>query len=233
MKTFISAAGLMAASACTATLPETPGEPLPQTCRHIVDADRDAADGEYLLYLDGEADRPWEAYCHDLAGQPREFLTLRAEGEHRNQSVLHVFERGGYSAVITRYHKVRIDPRSLDVDIGDQTFADSEGGARAGDTSVRSMPFGVAAACTWTTDVALSSRASVDFSGTAFVIDSSFCMRDAAPALSSIWSTAQSRIELLVAPEQPGVCASASVAPCPGGLYNEAGGFQLRLSYRP
>lgn len=236
MKTLIAtftAAGLLAAAGCTAEQPGATDTEGAASCREIVDADPTAADGEYILYVEGDRGRPWQAYCHDMAGQPREYLTLTAEGADRNQSRLRVYDGRGYSAVTTRYERVRIDPRQLDVDIGDQTFATSEGGAEAGNTTVRSMPFGVAAACSTQPEVALIARSSIDLGGTPFILESGFCLRDAAPAVSNTWSSAQRRVELMVAPGEPGTCASASVAPCPGGLYNEAGGFQLRLAYQP
>lgn len=239
MRTFLSLSGVLAAAAgalaCTAPLDSAPDFELPETCRDVVDAAPDATDGSYLLYLEHDPLRPWEAYCHDMQNQPREFLTLPAETVDANTSRLQSYDGRLYSTVTTTYRRVRLDPRTLEVDISDQTFADSSGAATVeGRVDVRSMPFGVATACSTSPDIDIAARSSIDLDGTPFALASDFCVRDADPDLSSTWrSNTKGRAELAVFATDLEVCAVASPAPCLDAPYNDSGAFQLQLSYDP
>jgi len=87
-------------------------------CTAIHDANPAAGDGQYLISPGGKT---FSVYCHDMAGTPREYLTLVNTGGNFNYS-LHGFVGGPDAPVTTHYTRVRIDPATLLVNIGDQTF---------------------------------------------------------------------------------------------------------------
>ena len=113
------------------------------TCRDVRTADSAASDGPTTLYAGGDPVRPWTAWCHDMAGTPREYLTLVA-GPRANYSQYTV---GGRVGTRTSYTRVRIDPVRFLVDISDGTFSTSEGGFQGTETYVASMPYAVAMSC--------------------------------------------------------------------------------------
>jgi GON domain/EGF domain len=138
----------------------------PATCEDIKSHVPAATDGNYTLYLTGNATKPWTAYCAQMATTPREYLSLT--GTNTSQ-----YTAGGASPgtdVKTTYTKVRFDPATLKIDISDRTFATSQGMLdHSGDgMMVTSMPFGVAMDCKGNnskTGVAL-----IDLTGTAFAL---------------------------------------------------------------
>lgn len=230
--TFVLA--LAGGTACGAEIPTADPE-LPETCRDIVDAAPDSVDGLYLLYIGREPTLAWAAYCHDMQGQPREFLELPSLAEGANTSQLTSYDGRGFANVTTQYTRVRIDPHTLEVDISDQTFARSGGRAAVEERAeVESMPFGVATACSTRPEVKMQARSVIDLSGTPFAIANEFCMRDADEFLSSVWrSNTKGRVDLTVHSIDAEVCATASPAPCLDAPFNDGGGFQLQLAYRP
>ena len=139
----------------------------PESCAEVKTNNPSATDGEYQLYVAQNPDKPWNAWCHNLADSPVEYLTLPSQGSGKNYSQ---YTRGGGvkgKSVRTTYTRVLIDPTSLKVDIGDQTFASSTGLLNKGRKDVvRSMPFGVATDC-----IAAQSKAgtaNIDLQGTPF-----------------------------------------------------------------
>jgi hypothetical protein len=110
--------------------------------RHLVKA----PDGDYLLYNNGNL---FTVYCDDMStNMPREYIDLvKTYGANFSQ-----YTAGGASTgtnVRTSFTKLRIDPDSLTVDIGDLTFARSTGSLyHSGSVKVTSMPYGVAMSCT-------------------------------------------------------------------------------------
>jgi hypothetical protein len=120
---------------------------LPTTCADIRAAHPGAADGAYVLYAAGEASLPWTVYCHDMAGTPAEYLSLRVQGGTANFST---YAAGGASpgtSVRTAYSRLRIDPATLRVNTADQTFAVSTGSLTHSPEEVTAMPWGVAMSC--------------------------------------------------------------------------------------
>ena len=73
---------------------------VPTNCADTVQMNSSAPDGEYILYRD---DGPIRLYCHDMAGNPISFITLRDPesnyGEHYN-----------YGAR-TKFSRVAVDPQ--------------------------------------------------------------------------------------------------------------------------
>ncbi|GAA2683568.1 MULTISPECIES: GON domain-containing protein [Actinosynnema] len=126
-----------------------------------------APDGPYVLIT---ADLLLGVHCHDMAGTPREYLNLPDTGGATNFSQ---YTAGGASpgtSTRTTFSKLRVDPATLTVDIGDLTFATSTGSLTHGVDRVTSMPYATAMSC----DGTASGVASVDLRGTAFAVDDTF-----------------------------------------------------------
>ena len=139
----------------------------PETCDDVKAHDKEAKDGDYTLYIQGQASLPWPAYCHDMAATPREFLTL-PQGAGKNTSMHKGSATSPGSDVVTVYQKVRIDPVALTIDIGDTTFAHSTGQLDHAGKQVTSMPFGVAMTCGGV------ASANIDVTGTPFHPEDTF-----------------------------------------------------------
>jgi hypothetical protein len=138
----------------------------PATCADVKAHVQAAADGDYTLYLGGNASKPWTAFCAHMATTPLEYLSLT--GANYAQ-----YTAGGASPgtdVRTTYTKVRFDPATLKIDIGDRAYATSQGmlDHSGSGTMVTSMPFAVAMDCR-----AANSRtgaALIDLTATAFAL---------------------------------------------------------------
>jgi len=142
------------------------GGALPATCI----AAGAGSDSTVTLYVVGNADQPWTAFCH--AGL--EYLAV--SGSNFGQYTQSMKSPG--TNVRTTYTKLRIDPVDLEVDICDQTFATSTGSLRHDPANnpnlppVTSMPVGVAMDCGG--NKSASGAANVDVSGTPFAISSTW-----------------------------------------------------------
>jgi hypothetical protein len=141
------------------------------TCQELVDTGTPAVDGDYELHIGGDPNKPWMAYCADMASAPKEYLPLVfVLGDHNFSQ----YTAGGSSPgsnVRTSYLRLRIDPATLMVDIGDQAFSVSHGSlTHSFQDSVTSMPFGVAMSC----DGSASGLADIDLRGTPFTIGAQF-----------------------------------------------------------
>jgi hypothetical protein len=172
-----------AAAACT-----QPADLVPETCEDIADADPKAKDGEYTLYVDGDKSMPWNAYCHDMKTNPKEYLTLVRSGGDYNVSdlVLKAPVAGEVTETRLRTHfeKVRINPKYLTIDINDRTFAEASRapvtlGSSPNETQVAKMPFGVAGSCLASaaapTTTPLIAKSNIDLTGTGFVLAGDHC----------------------------------------------------------
>lgn len=138
---------------------------LPITCQDIKAAQPGAGDGDYVLYVGGNANLSWTAYCHGMAGTPAEYLPLVQTGFASNFSQ---YQAGGDSpgtTVRTAYSRLRIDPRTLKVNTEDQLFSVSEGALTHSPDVVTSMAYGVAMTCDGT-----EAPANVDLRGTPFAV---------------------------------------------------------------
>jgi hypothetical protein len=228
---------LSSATACT--FMEDAWEPPPEGARPASCLEARATtgdvDGEYMLYLDNVPARSWLAYCHDMAGAPAEYLTLRAAYPGANTSRLEAFDGDRFGAVNTTYERLRIDPRTRRVDISDHTFARTAGRARIdGQGDVTVVPVAVAAACSNDLRIATRGHSNLDLSGTEFVIDSTFCLHGADESLSDVWSArGGARVDLEVVPAAAGTCATAAPQPCLSSPLGDAAGFHLQLAFQP
>nr|WP_255653721.1 MULTISPECIES: Vps62-related protein [unclassified Myxococcus] len=156
-----------------------------KSCQEIRAARPTAGDGEYALHFMGDPARPWMAWCHDMAGTPREYLTPREKGQLANFAQ---YTAGGATpgtTVRTVYSRLRINPHTLHVDTTDTTFATSTGQVFHGGQPVTSMPFANAMSCDW----ADSGRANIDLRGTAFkVATEAFAVKGYAQHGASVYS---------------------------------------------
>jgi hypothetical protein len=184
-----------------------------------------APDGEYVLVTDHTV---LTVYCHDMAGTPREYLTLRRTetGQNFSQYTAGVASRG--TDVRTSYRKVRIDPATLVVDIGDTTFASSTGSLTHSNsgTVVTTMPYGEAMSCTARPD----GVGNIDLRGTGFRVVDPFIVRGyPAPLGSATFSAGNQVVDLAAG----AYCGWISAAP-EGAPYNTTpGDFRLDLACTP
>ncbi|MBI4498413.1 MAG: hypothetical protein HY689_10985, partial [Chloroflexi bacterium] len=218
-----SASGLTAAVSAPFTIAATT---VPQSCQEIRTADPSATDGEYTIAPNGQ---PFTVYCYDMAGTPREYLTLLNTGGSFNFGQ---YTAGGASAgttVTTHYTRVRIDPATFLVNIADQTFASSTGSLLHSPDQVTSMPYGVAMDCIGGVP---QGRANIDLRGTPFAVVDPF--QSAGSAGSTTFSANSQVVDLTGG----GFCGWNAPASDPA-LYNPYntrpsevnGGFVLDLTY--
>lgn len=224
MLTFIAA--LLASAALS-----TSAQGLAPDCAAIREANPAAGDGEYLIVPNL---KPFQVYCHDMAGAPREYLTLANTGGAFNYALYGNVAGGPPANVTTHYTKIRIDPATLLVNVGDQTFASSTGlDCCIGSTFVVSMPYAHASSCWGGSD---PGRANVDLSGLPFVVDDIFTVRGWGP-FGSVNGTPLPEDFLAAAVQSPvvnltggGFCGGIGPS-IDGGSFNRFGGFELQLAY--
>lgn len=198
----------------------------PASCAEVLAGTPGAADGEYTLHAGNDPARPWQAWCHDMAGTPGEYLPLAMVGQGLNFSE---YAPGHWSGTVrTTYSRIRIDPQTFLVDIGDQTFSTSTGQLTHGVTSVTSMPYAVAIDCNgegW-------GRANIDLRGTPFTAPSDqFIVGGISEGFGSAWvgPTVQ-ELDL----RGGGHCGWIQPKPAYAGAdapFNDWGDFYLQLVY--
>lgn len=137
------------------------------SCAQRRAADPALPDGDYTLYAGNDPRKPWTAYCKDMAGTPKEYLTLR----NTTNANFSQYTAGGASPgtnLRTRFTKVRINPATLEVDPGDRTFSISTGGVSHSHATLASMPYAAAMDCVAAEST--SGLANLDFTGLPFVV---------------------------------------------------------------
>jgi hypothetical protein len=202
--------------------------------RHLVKV----PDGDYLLYNNGNL---FTVYCAGMStNMPREYIDLANTASGANFSQ---FTAGGASpgtSVRTTFTKLRINPASLTVDIGDLAFASSTGSLRQGSATVTSMPYGVAMSCI--APRAANGIGNIDLRSTPFQVGSTFTVGGYLPTGSATVSSDNQLVSLAgggycgwIAPShspqlynpynpQPGMydltlsCASGRVTTAPGQI---------------
>lgn len=175
--------------------------PWPATCLEARALFPGATDGDFTLYVDHEPRKPWTAYCFqmnnnlDMGGDPpTEYLTL-APGRNVSR-----FPAGGKARGIdieTTYWRVRLDPRTLEVDANDRAFATSFGELwiTGMEGSVYFMPFGVALDCAGAGSARGS--ATIDLSGTPFAVVADLFVRGGTePGGSATYTADHKRVAL-------------------------------------
>ena len=202
----------------------------PERCADVLVDTPDAVDGIYTLHVGGDLARPWEAWCVDMAGTPREYLLLPMNGPDFNFSEFLVGPRQPDTTVKTMYSRVRVDPRTLFVDVGDKTFATTVGQATYQTLEVTSMAYATTMGCV---DPGVDmARGNVDLRGTPFrVWASQWTPR--APSVfegGAVASAEDQVIELSAS----GDCAYMFPGPFDSpNPTNDWGGFYLLLLYSP
>ncbi len=127
-----------------------------------------AHDGNYLLVNNG---RIFTVYCHNMSTAPSEYITLARTGADANFSQYTAGDASPGTNVRTSFRRVRVNPATLAVDIGDLTFASSTGDLlHAGAIDVTSMPYGVAMGC----DGTANGLGNIDLRGTPFSVNDTF-----------------------------------------------------------
>lgn len=206
-----------AAKPARTTLPNIPG-----TCQQIRDRDPHARDGKYLLFNNGNL---FTVYCYDMTGTPREYIELAETGPDMNFSQ---YTAGGASPgtdVRTTFTRLRIDPATLNVDIGDLTFASSTGSLRHGGMPVTSMPYGVAMSCT--SPQSANGVGNINLEHTPFQVDSTFV----SGGFQATGSATVSPDHQMVALKGGGFCGWITPAPAMFNPFNPSPGkYHLQLS---
>ena len=172
----------------------TTGEPagLVESCAELHAQDPGAGDGEYTLYVGKDPQKPWTVYCHDMAGTPKDYLVLVNVEAGRNFS--QYTTEGPGTTVHTDFTRVRIDPKTLVVDIDDVTFSESTGMLMHGQTAVTSMPYGVAEGCDG--PFMANGLANVDLVGTPFKMIDPFCTKGASAGGQITFSAGDQVVDL-------------------------------------
>lgn len=205
---------------------DVPAAQRPARCADVRRADPSAADGEHTLYVQGDPRRPWRAWCRGMASTPAEYLPLMMRGGGQNAS--QYTAGGGRPGVDVRtvYARVRVDPTTLRVSLGDQTFATSTGRIATRDRVITAMPFGVAGDC-----IAGGSRAGVaniDLRGTPFAVAAdAFALAGFMPGGAATYGAGGRVVDL----RGGGYCGWIAPRDAPYDPVNDAGGFALPLTW--
>jgi hypothetical protein len=144
----------------------------PKSCLDIHLGNPFAPDGDYTI--EPRPGMVFTVYCHNMAAwAPAEYLTLVNTGGDSNFGQ---YTAGGASPgtdVRTSFTRIRLDPATLLVDIGDLTFATSTGQVmHANGGPVAAAPYGVALDCAG--GGSQTGIANIDLTGTPFAVKGSF-----------------------------------------------------------
>jgi hypothetical protein len=202
------------------------------SCHDIRTAFPFAPDGVYPVLTGNTV---LTVFCYDMAGTPRDYIDLAHFGGDFNFSQ---YTAGGASPgtnVRTSFSKLRIDPATLTVDIGDLTFATTTGrlqhsSVTRGPSSpfVTGMPYATAMSCTGRQDDGL---ANINLKGTPFVVDDTFVPQAFAGGGTAAVSQDKQTVDLVGG----GYCGWIWPAPVSyGSPFNPApGDFRLNLACAP
>ena len=198
---------------------------LPTRCLDIHISNPSAPDGTYWIFPNNQA---FKVYCQGMATtSPMEYLTLVNTAPGSNFSQYTAGGASGGSNVDTAYTKVRLDPNSLLVNNGDETFSTSTGSLNhgGGGEIVTSMPYATAMDCVGSGTP--TGVANIDLTGTPFFVTSSFFPGGFVPSGSATFSSANQVVNLLGG----GFCGWESSDPTAFNPFNKIGGFTLQLGY--
>ncbi|MBX3231795.1 MAG: hypothetical protein KIT84_44310 [Labilithrix sp.] len=200
---------------------------LPQSCADVRAKNAQAADGDYVLYLDHDARRPWRAYCAGMSsGTPREYLVLRETGASSNFATYAAGGGATGTEVRTRYQRLRIDPATLRIDISDRTYASSTGTLSVEGKTLTSVPFGVAADCTG----GVTGSANVDLRGTPFAVaPAAFVTQGSSAGGGATYASSDRVVDVTGG----GACGRVEPAPARCDVFARTESYQLSLVYRP
>jgi hypothetical protein len=249
MDRLASCLGLMAATAgagCAAQEPDF----YPASCEELRAHHRDSGepglllDDEYTLFVDNDPGRGWRAYCEGMRGTapPRSYLPLNRSGQTFNYSEIVGSETDGVrSALRTHYDMIRIDPATLEIDLGDTAPGVSEGDPIEIDgDEIAQLPIGVAIACGGRV-----ATANLDLSETGLQLapdidpESAFCAPDEDEATTMIVVSEPDHGSLTIVVAPPGeqtadTCTWVTPKPCNSSPWRDGAmaGTTLQLSLR-
>ena len=218
-------AGLVASFTVSAQVPAP-------DCAAIKEANPTAGDGTYIISPGGKT---FAVHCHDMAGNPREYLTLANTGPGANYAAFGGEHGGVVERVTTAYTRVRLDPATLLVNVADQTFSSSAGAdCCIGPTTIVAMPYAHASACRG--DYWDAGDANVDLTGTPFTVDDVFTLRGWNPLGSANgnyqwWDGAVFPVQSQVVNLTGGGFCGGIGPTIDGGVFNQHGGFDLQLAF--
>ena len=198
----------------------------PASCQDIKTANPAAADGPYVLFHGGDRSKPWSAWCRNMASTPAEYLSLSSTGPSLNFSQYTAgANSSGGTNVRTLFTKVRIDPATLSVSTGDQTFSTSSGYlTHPANTPVTSMPYASAMNC----DFGPQGVGNVDLRGTPFAAaPNQFLLVGSYPSGAATYSSNNQMVDLW----SRGDCSWMSVQGADHPFNGR--GAQLQLEYAP
>lgn len=181
-------------------------------------------DGEYTLYLQGDSTKPFSVYCYDMAGTPKEYISLQEVGGGKNRSEYLAGEPSAIGTTVhTNWTKVRLDPITLNVNTEDYLFSASTGSVQHKNTT--QVPFGVARNCQYDYNSA-PGEANIDLRGTSFAVDDTWYLGGYLPyGSTSIFNNDQ-----VIDITGGGGCGWNTVSGSASGNTGD-GGFFLQLKY--
>ncbi|MDY7224891.1 LamG-like jellyroll fold domain-containing protein [Hyalangium rubrum] len=176
---------LALASAATLLLPGS--SHAVASCAEIRAGNPIAGDSTYTLGLGGQ---PVDVFCHDMAGTPREYLTLPNTGSAFNYTHYGVSDNTSPTGQTTWFTKVRFNPATLTLLLDDTTFSTSEGWMQFGELYIYVNPLGGASDCV--TFGSVTGRGNIDLRGTPFdIVLDQFVLGGNEPAGSATFSGTQ------------------------------------------
>lgn len=104
---------------------------LPSCAADIVasGASDSSQDGDHTLYLDGDYKRKVTMYCKDMrTGSPKEYLALPRHDGNSNCTFIPAVGYCTGENVLTAFEKIRLDPKTMLVDLYDYNFSEQLGG---------------------------------------------------------------------------------------------------------
>jgi len=155
----------------------------PKNCLDVMIKLVGTVDGDYVI--EPEPGQVFTVYCRGMSSNignlPEEYLTLASTvaGNEVNFSSWGSISHANYCLLKTSFTKVRIDPSTLLVDIGDLTYATTTGINCLWGEEITGVAFGVAAevacgAAYWAVGNCLVTAANIDLTGTPFALRSTF-----------------------------------------------------------
>lgn len=158
----------------------------PASCAGIAAANPSASDGNYTIYPNGET---VTVYCADTSSAPKDYLALE-NTTNANYSTDHDNSGG---VVRTNFTKVRLDPATLRVDIGDSRFSSTSGHINY-NNRYGPEDYAVASDCIWYGSQA--GTANIDLTGTPFNVNDTFVPQGYGQAGSSTFSDSNQVVDL-------------------------------------
>lgn len=208
---------------CSAACANSPGAfecYAPPSCAVVKQKVPTFTSGDVTLYLGGDASKPWRAFCTTVGV---EYLSLTSAANYAQYS-------SPGSNVRTTYTKLRIIPAANggSIDIDDKTYATSTGSLDHDGTTVTSMAYGCAMDCEGSSSA--SGVASIDLTGTPFVVTETFANRgSSAQGTSNVQGGGR-----IVSLTGGGNCGWRGPQPVPYNPFNSIGSMAiLELGYSP